>query len=240
LVFFVNERLLRHVFQFPPDPPGLDTGPIASHGTWARTPSLTVVAAAVSYERGTEYRSLQRMYGEALLASDTSHDWPSCARYGMTMVFAAAELTPPNHFYLAGNKVARTVHIWDPQEILTTSGPAPQWLTDERGYSCYLLSFMIASASPQERNAVERMLTAVGHGTPLGTATMAELHQTLDEFTARYTQFGDSLRLSPEFHEVRADLPEQIPAMPDPAPLTLDRVQTLMQTLCAKLKNCRK
>jgi hypothetical protein len=236
LVFLVNERLLRHVFEFPPDPTGVYTDANTRHGNWARTPSLTVVAAAMGYERGYEYRSLQRMYGEALLASDTSHDWPKCARYGMTAVLEAAELTPPNHFYLAGSKVRQTLHIWGPEEILSISDrPTAQWVADGHGYSCYRLSFMIASASPQERSALERMLTAVGRGTPLGTATTAELHQTLDEFTARYTEFSHAI-----FHDISADLPEQIPAMTDPVPITLDRVQTLMETLCAKLKNCRK
>ena len=241
LAFVVNEGLLRRIFRFPPDPIGIDTDATARHGTWGRTSSLTVVAAAMDYETGREFRSLQRMYGEALVDGAPSHDWPACAQHGMTMVFAGAELTPPNHFYLAGTKVARHEHFWSPEEILRPSdGRAAQWLTDERGYSCYLLSFMVASALPEERLALEKMLTSVGRGTPLSTATMAELHQTLPEFTARYTEFSNTMQLSPEFHQIQADLPEQIPSIPEPTALSLERVRTLMKQLCAKLQNCRK
>lgn len=241
LVVLVNERLLRRVFQFPPEPPGVYTDATARHGAWARTPSLTVVATAMGYERGRELRSLQRMYGEALVAAEPSHDWPECVHYGMATVFAGAEFPPPNQFYLAGWKVDARQHFWDPEEILSPSDkPAAQWFIDERGYSCYLLSFMIASATKEERDALGRMLTVVGRGTPLSVATVSELQQTLPEFTARYREFSRVLRASPEFRQVRADLPGQIPPMPEPTPLSLERVQTLMVTLCSKLKNCRK
>jgi hypothetical protein len=241
LAFVVNERLLRRNFRFPPEPPGVYADATARHGTWGRTPSLTVIAAAMGYERGREFRSLQRVYGEALVDAEPSHDWPACAQVGMTMVFTSAELTPPNHFYLAGTTVTRREHFWNPEEILSLSeGRAAQWLTDERGYSCYLLSFMIASAIPEERLALEKVLTSVGRGIPLSTVTMAELHQTLPEFTARYGEFARAMRSSPELHQIRVELPELIPSMPEPSALSSARVQALMEKLCAKLQNCRK
>ena len=241
LAFVVNERLLRRTFQFPPDLPGAYADFTARHGTWGRTESLTVVAASMGYERGREFRSLQRMYGEALVDAESSHDWPVCAKQGMTMVFTGAELTPPNHFYLPGSRVNGYPAFWNPEEVLTpTDGRTSQWLTDERGYSCYLLSFMIAAATPEERLALERMLTAVGRGTPLTAATVAELHQTLPEFTDRYREFSRALRLSPKFHQVREDFPEQIPAMPEPSALSGEQVRALMEKLCTKLQNCRK
>jgi hypothetical protein len=95
---------------------------------------------------------------------------------------------------------------------------------------------MIASATKEERDALGRMLTVVGRGNPLSVATASELHQTLREFTARYREFSRVLRSSPELHQVRADLPGQIPPMPEPTPLSLERVQTLMVELCSKLK----
>jgi hypothetical protein len=159
----------------------------------------------------------------------------------MTVVFTGAELTPPNHFYLAGAKVAGYEHVSNPEEILSPSdGRVPQWFTDERGYSCYLLSFMIASAIPEERLALAKVLTSVGRGTPLSTATLSELHKTLPEFTAQYREFSRTIRLSPEFHQIRADLPGEIPSMPEPSALSSERVQALMEKLCAKLQNCRK
>ena len=241
LAFVVNERLLRRTFQFPPDLPGAYADFTALHGTWGRTESLTVVAAAMGYERGREFRSLQRMYGEALVDAESSHDWPVCAKQGMTMVFAGAELTAPNRFYLPGTRVNGYQSFWNPEDVLTPAdGRASQWLTDERGYSCYLLSFMIASAPPEERLALEKMLTAVGRGTPLNAATVSELHQTLPEFTERYRQFSRALRLSPRFHQVREEFPEQIPAMPEPSALTAEQVRALMEKLCTKLQNCRK
>jgi hypothetical protein len=241
LAFVVNERLLRRTFQFPPDLPGAYADATARHGAWGRTESLTVVAAPMGYERGREFRSLQRMYGEALVDAESSHDWPVCAKQGMTMVFTGAELTPPNHFYLAGTRVVGYQSFWNPEEVLTPAdGRVSQWLTDERGYSCYLLSFMIASAVPEERLALEKMLTAVGRGTPLNTATLSELHQTLPEFTDRYREFSRALRLSPQFHQVREEFPEQIPSMPEPSALPAGQVRALMEKLCAKLQNCRK
>jgi hypothetical protein len=241
LAFVVNEGLLRHIFQFPPDPIGAYTDATARHGTWGRTPSLTVIATAMGYERGRELRSLQRVYGEALVDAEPSHDWPACAQAGMITLFTGAELTPPNHFYLEGTKVGWHEHFWDPEEILSPSvGRAAQWLTDEHGYSCYLLSFMIASAIPEERLALEKMLTSVGRGTPLSAATMSELHQTLPEFTARYREFSRTLRSLPTLHQIRADLPGQVPSMPEPSALSLQTVQALMQKLCARLQNCRK
>ena len=241
LAFVVNERLLRRIFQFPPEPAGTYTDFTAQHGTWGRTASLTVVAAAMGYERGREYRSLQHVYGEALVDAEPSHDWPACAKGGMTEVFTRAELTPPNHFYLAGTRLAEYDHFWNPEEILSPSdGRAAQWLLDERGYSCYLLSFMIASTVPEERLALEKVLVSVGRGTPLGTATLAELHQTLPEFTARYREFSRALRLSPKSHQVRVELPEPIPSLPEPTAVSTERVQALMKTLCAKLQSCRK
>jgi hypothetical protein len=241
LAFVVNERLLRRIFQFPPEPPGAYSDSTARHGTWARTPSLNVVATAMGYERGREFRSLQRIYGEALVDAEPSHDWPECAHLGMVTVFAAAELTAPNQFYLAGTKVAGYEHIWNPQEMLRPSiERVPQWVTDERGYSYYLLSFMIASATKEERNAFGRMLTSVGRGTPLDTATLSELHQTLPEFTTQYREFSRAWRSSPEFHQIRADLPGPIPSMPEPAQLSSEQVQTLMKKLCSKIQNCRK
>jgi len=240
LAFVVNERLLRRTFKFPPDLPGAYADETARHGTWGRTDSLAVVAAAMGYERGREFRSLQRMYGEALVDAESSHDWPVCAKQGMTMVFTGAELTPPNHFYLAGTRVVGYQSFWNPEEVLTPAdGRASQWLTDERGYSCYLLSFMIAAATPEERVALERMLTAVGRGAPLSTATASELHQTLPEFTDRYREFSRALRLAPRFHEVHEEFPEKIPPMPEPSALSAAQVRGLMENLCAKLQNCR-
>lgn len=241
LAFVVNERLLRRIFQFPPEPAGAYTDFTAQHGTWGRTASLTVVAAAMGYERGREYRSLQHVYGEALVDAEPSHDWPACAKGGMTEVFTRAELTPPNHFYLASTRLAGYDHFWNPEEILSPSdGRAAQWLLDERGYSCYLLSFMIASAIPEERLALGKVLVSVGRGTPLSTATLSELHQTLPEFTAKYREFSRALRLSPESHQIRAELPESIPSLPEPSAVSSERVEALMKTLCAKLQNCHK
>lgn len=241
LAFVVNERLLRRTFQFPPDLPGAYADATARHGTWGRTAALTVVAAAMGYERGREFRSLQRMYGESLVDAEPSHDWPACAKQGMTLVFTGAELTPPNHFYLAGTRVIGYESFWNPEEVLTPADKrSAQWLIDERGYSCYLLNFMIASSVPEERRAFEKMLTVVGRGTPLATATLSELHKTLPEFTDQYREFSRQLRLSPRFREVREDLPEQIPPLPEPSSRSEGEVRALMGKLCEKLQNCRK
>jgi hypothetical protein len=203
--------------------------------------ALAVIEAFNCKDRQCEGADAARVYGEALVDAAPSHDWPACAQQGMTMVFTGAELTPPNDFYLPGTRVLGYEHFWNPEEILSPSEQrAAQWLIDERGYSCYLLSFMIASAVPEERLALEKVLTSGGRGTPLSTATMSELHQTLPEFTARYREFSRAMRLSPESHQIRAELPDLIPSMPEPSPLSSERVQALMEKLCAKLQNCRK
>jgi hypothetical protein len=176
----------------------------------------------------------------------------------MAQLFSAAELTPPNHFYVTGEAVAGQLHIWDPEKILLPADgsqePIPQWTADERGYSCFLLAFMIASAAPEERAALSAMLTAVGRRTPLAQATQSELRLTLPEFTARYRDFARSVQFianaprSPnsvssqplKVHEVRLDLPEEIPAVTDAISISAENVQALMRKVCDRLHNCRK
>jgi hypothetical protein len=244
LAFVVNERLLDRFFRFSPEPPGAYTDANTGHESWERTSSLTVVAVPKVYEHGREFRSLQHAYGHVLLDGGPTHDWPTCVRAGMSVVFAAAELTSPNHFYFPGNKVPARLDVANPDEFIVpeTAAPAPmpQWAADRRGYSCYLMGFMIASATADRRLALEKMLTAVGTGTALSSATTSELHQTLPEFTTSYHEFLHALQTFPNRHDLRVDFPETIPAMPKPEPITVDRIQALMSQLCSKLQNCRK
>ena len=244
LVFSVNERLLRRTFTFPPTPIGANTDANTGHGSWVRTPSLTVVAVPTSYQGGYELRPLQLMYADALLDGAPSHDWPACAHIGMPMLFAAAEITAPNHFHLSAEKMFLFGHTWNPDQFLIPPNgprePLPQYSHDEWGYSCYILSYMIASATPEQRNGLERMLAAVGRGMPLGAATLSELQQTLPEFTSRYREFSRSLKSSIVQHDIWVDFPEAVPAISEPTPITPQELQELLKRLCSKINNCRK
>jgi hypothetical protein len=258
LVFDVNERLIRQTFKPPTSQPGAYFDATTGHESWARTSALVIVTVPMGYERGHELRSLQHAYGEALLRAEPSHDWPACAQQGMAQLFSAAELTPPNHFYVTGQAIAGQDRIWDPQKILLPADGSyeqtPQWAADERGYSCFLLAFMIASASSEERAALSAMLTAVGRGTPLAQATQSELRQTLPDFTARYRDFARSVQFianapsSPssvssqplKVHQVRWDFPEEIPAVTEAISISAENVQALMRKVCERLNNCRK
>jgi hypothetical protein len=91
---------------------------------------------------------------------------------------------------------------------------------------------MIASAPPGQRIAFARMLTSVGNGTPLVAATTTELQQSLPEFTARYRGFL--------LHDIWVDLPDEIPTMLEPSPISTEEVRVLMGNPCSKLDNCRK
>jgi hypothetical protein len=239
-----NPRLLQRTFQFAPIPVEAYTNSTTVREFWWRTPSLSVVAVPMGYQKGHELRSLQHAYGEALVRAEPTHGWPACGHMGMAMLFAAAELTAPNHFYLSGEKIFGHEYVWDPERMLIpTGGPDQRMPTEaygEWGYSCYLLSFMIASATPEKRSAFERMLTAVGNGTPLGAAISSELQQTLPEFTANYQNFSNSVVWFSNQHQVRVDLPGEIPAMPEPTPISLEEMQSLLGRLCSKLNNCRK
>jgi hypothetical protein len=241
LAFVVDERLLHRFFRFPPEPPGAYADENTGHESWERTSSLTVVAVPKVYERGRESRSLQHAYGRALLDGAPTHDWPACLQDGMSVVFAAAELTSPNHLYLPRNKVPGRLDVANPDEFLVPKtvapAPMPQWAADRRGYSCYLMSFMIASTTAERRLALEKILTAVGTGTALSSATTTELHQTLPQFT---TSYHDFLHALPDRYDLRVDFPETIPTMPKPEPIAVDRIQALMGQLCSKLQNCRK
>lgn len=238
LVFAVNERLLRRTFQHPPEPPGAYTDATTGHGFSVRTQSLIVVTAPMGYQRRHELRSLQHAYGEALLLGEPSHDWPACVKVGMSILFAAAELTAPNHFYLSGEKVLGWNGAWNPERFLVPTNALdermPQWERDQGGYSCYLLSFIIASATPEQRAALERMLTAVGRGVPLGAAATSELQQTLPEFLAHYGSFDLG------FQEIRVDSPEELPVIPEPTPISAEELRVILGKLCGKLNNCRK
>jgi hypothetical protein len=244
LAFVVNERLLRRFFRFSPEPPGAYADENTGHESWERTSSLTVVAVPKVYERGREFRSLQHAYGRALLDGAPTHDWPACLQDGMSVVFAAAELTSPNHLYFPGNEVPGRLDVANPDEFLVPKtvapAPMPQWAADRRGYSCYLMSFMIASTTAERRLALEKMFTAVGTGTALSSATTTELHQTLPQFTTSYHDFLHALQAFPDRYDLRVDFPETIPTMPKPEPITVDRIQALMGQLCSKLQNCRK
>jgi hypothetical protein len=191
----------------------------------------------MGYQRGHELRSLQHAYGEALLRGEPSHAWPACVKVGMSILFAAAELTAPNHFYLSREKVLGPYDVWDPVRFLVSMDgsrdePKPQWELDQGGYSCYRLSFMIASATSEQRLAYARMLTTVGNGMPLSDATATQLQQTLPEFTARYHSFW--------LRDIHVDFPGEIPSMLEPSPISPEEVRVLMSNLCSKLHNCRK
>jgi hypothetical protein len=248
LIFVVEESLLRRTFQYPAESNTAYTDYAAGHESWARTPSLIVVAASMGHQKGEELRSLQHAYGEALLRAEPSHDWPPCVHVGMSLLLAAAELTPPNRFYVSGEKLRGPFimpqdiwnparDIWNPERFLVPTNARqermPQWELDQGAYSCLRLSFMIASAIPEQRTALERMLTAVGRGMPLGEATRSELQQTLPEFTARYHEFNP-------YQDIRLDLPDEIPVTPEPVPITPEEVHVLMGKLCSRLNNCRK
>lgn len=258
LVFDVNESLIRHTFKPPPSNPGAYSDATTGHELWARTAALVIVTAPMSYERGHELRSFQHAYGEALMRAEPSHDWPRCVHQGMAQLFSVAELTPPNHFYVTGQAIAGREHLWDPAKILLPVDgphePMPQWTADERGYSCFLFAFMIASAAEEQRVALSGMLTAVGRGAALEQATQSELQQTLPEFTARYRDFARAVQFvanappSPNSvsslplraHEIRTDFAQEIPPIPDAVPISAENVQALMRKVCEKLSNCRK
>ncbi len=241
LIFAVDEGLLRRTFQYPAESNTAYTDYTAGHESWARTPSLIVVAASMGYRKGEELRSLQHAYAKALLRAEPTHDWPPCVHVGMSLLLAAAELTQPNHFYLSGEKLrgpfVMSRDIWNPERFLVPTNVLqermPQWELDQGAYSCLRLSFMIASAIPEQRTTFEKMLTAVGRGMPLGEATMSELQQTLPEFTARYRNFNP-------YQDIRLDFPDDIPVTPEPVPITLEEVRVLMGKLCTRLNNCRK
>lgn len=252
LAFVVNERLLQRFFHFNPVPASAETDATTGHESWARTPSLIVVAVPKLYERGREFRALQDAYAHVLLDGAPTHEWPTCLQDGMSVVFAGAELTAPNHLFFPGNKFRGFLrvdstdpfHVERPDEFLVpriaASAPKPQWAADRKGYSCYLMSFMIASVPAEQRPAVARMLTEVGKGTALGSATTSELHQTLPEFTKSFYDFVHALQVFPDGHDLGIDFPEVIPAMPKPEPIASDRVEALMGQLCVKMQNCRK
>lgn len=241
LIFAVNENLLRRIFDYPTESGTALTDYAAGHESWARTPSLIVIAASMGYVKGDEFRALQHAYGEALLRAEPSHDWPPCVRVGMSALLASAELTPPNHFFVSGQKLRGPFvisrDIWNPERFLVPTDVLkermPQWELDQGAYSCLRLSFMIASANPEERTAFEKMLTAVGGGMPLVEATTSELHQNLPEFTARYRQFNP-------YQDIHLNFPADIPVTPDPVPSSLEEVRGLMGKLCRRLNNCRK
>jgi hypothetical protein len=241
LIFAVDESLLRRTFQYPAESHTAYTDYTAGHESWARTPSLIVVAVSMGYRKGEELRSLQHAYGEALLRAEPSHDWPPCVHVGMSLLLTAAELTPPNRFYVSGEKLrgpwVMPRDTWNPQRFLVPTDALrermPQWELDQGAYSCLRLSFMIASAIPEQRTALERMLTAVGRGMPLGEATMSELQQTVPEFTARYREFNP-------YHDIRLDFPDEISITPEPVPITPEEVHLLMGKMCSRLNNCRK
>jgi len=240
LIFAVDESLLRRTFQYPVGSNTAYTDYTAGHESWARTTSLIVVAASMGYRKGEEFRSLQHSYGEALLRAEPSHDWPPCVHEGMSLLLAAAEFTPPNHFYLSGEKLRGPFviprDIWNPERFLVPANALqermPQWELDQGAYSCLRLSFMVASAIPEQRIAFERMLTAVGRGMPLGEA-LSQLQQTLPEFTARYREFNP-------YQDIRLDFPDEIPGTPQPVPITPEEVHVLMGKVCTRLNNCRK
>lgn len=251
LIFAVNERLLQKVFQFPPDPPGTFFDETVGHSLWGRTPSLTLVVAPRAYIRGRELRALQYAYGYVLSEAAPSHDWPACSHMGMAVLFSLDEIGPPNHFYVSGERIPEPFsgRVWSspvqsPQVILTpldaTPKALPVWENDQVGFSCYVLSFMTATAAPADRAALERMLTAVGRGTPLEAATQAELQQSAADFTTRYSNFSASLRMQPDFHQVRVDLPDAISAVPEPTAVEPQKVEQLLRQLCGKLGQCRK
>ena len=241
LIFAVDESLLRRTFQYPAESSTAYVDYTAGHESWARTPSLIVVAASMGYRKGEELRSLQHAYGEALLRAEPSHDWPSCVHVGMSLLLTAAELTPPNHFYVSGEKLSGPFvmprDIWNPERFLvpadTQQKRMPQWELDQGAYSCLRLSFIIASAVPEQRTAFERMLTAVGRGMPLREATMSELQQTLPEFTARYREFNP-------YQDIQLDFPDEIPVTAEPVQITPEEVQVLMGKVCSRMNNCRK
>lgn len=236
IIFEVNEDLLRRTFQFPAEPFRAYTDDTAGHELWVRTPALIVVAVSMEYRKGEELRSLQHGYGAALLRAEPSHDWPPCIHVGMSLLLTAAELSPPNHLFLSGKKVRDPAgHMWNPERFLVPTNPLiqrmPLWDLDEGAYSCYQMSFTIASVTPELRAAFARMLTAVGRGTPLSVATTSELHQTLPEFKAgRYEIYQD----------LRVDFPEEVPVTPEAVPISLEQLQGLLGNLCRKLRNCRK
>jgi hypothetical protein len=237
LVIDVNERAIRRAFKYASKSTGSFTKETTGSETWVRTPSLVIVTVPMGYQRGHELRSLQHAYGEALLQGEPSHVWPACVQVGMSILFAAAELTAPNHFYLSREKILGSYDVWDPVRFLVPTDSShdermPQWELDQGGYSCYLLSFMVVSATPEQRIAFARMLTSVGNGTPLVAATATELQQTLPEFTARYRRFWR--------HDILIDFPDEIPPMLEPSPISPEEVRALMGNLCTKLDNCRK
>lgn len=244
LVFVVDESFLRRMFRFPPDAPGAYTDANSGHESWARTQALSIVAVPKGYQHGHELRSLQHAYAEVLLDAPPTQDWPACAHLGMAVLFAAAELTSPNHIYLPGEQLLREVHLSNPEEVLLpksqSPGRLPQWAADERGYSCYFLSFMMASGEADERRAMGRMLAAVGNGAPFAAATVSELRETAPEFTARFRERYRSLQLFPNRYDLRIDVPEAIPDLSEPEPISGERVGALLSTLCTKLQNCRK
>jgi hypothetical protein len=122
LIFAVDESVLRRTFRYPAESSSAYTDYTAGHESWARTPSLIVVAASMGYRKGEEFRSLQHAYGEALLRAEPSHDWPPCVHVGMSLLLAAAELTPPNRFYLSGEKLRGPLvtpgDIWNLERFL--------------------------------------------------------------------------------------------------------------------------
>jgi hypothetical protein len=138
LVIDVSERTIRRAFKYSSKSTGSFTKETTGSETWVRTPSLVIVTVPMGYQRGHELRSLQHAYGEALLQGEPSHVWPACVQVGMSILFAAAELTAPNHFYLSREKILGSYDVWDPVRFLVPTDSShdermPQWELDQGG-----------------------------------------------------------------------------------------------------------
>ncbi len=77
LIFAVDESLLRRTFQYPAESNTAYTDYTAGHESWARTPSLIVVAASMGYRKGAPVGTRS---GGLLMPSTELHDCISDSR----------------------------------------------------------------------------------------------------------------------------------------------------------------
>ncbi len=240
LVFALTGDLAERTFERQDLPVTAWAGPTHVAAPMLTTAQLAVLAFPLRPERRRELDALQYLYATSLLRGAPTASWPECPALGLAMLFAGAEFNGEDHLYLPASKVpARRLMLPGLSFLDGAFDAADQRNRDEYGYSCFVLSDMLAAADAPSRAAFAALFSRLGQGVPLTDAVPDDLG-------------GSAQRLEERFHsqvarhQVRArdlDLHLALPVLALPpaevVPIEPSRLQALLKQLCTKLANCR-
>jgi hypothetical protein len=159
----------------------------------------------------------------------------------MGIILASADLRKEHHLYVPVGRVAFPLW-WDtypfaPRDFIdpATTTEVTEFTRDRQAYSCYMLALMALRGEPIPRSQFAEYFRLIGAGTNFDQAAQSAFKLSDAEFTDKLREFARRLRLITRPYDMDIELVGEVPAWPEPEPVSAERMHNILTSLAGKL-----